>query len=467
MGLAYVAIAIAAAAFAGRAIARPFTDGDLFWQKHLGAYVIAQGSLPNALGPEAFAATGAPWTPQEWLTGCFAALIVPDRLWIGAIVAASCVAIAMTITALRARDAGATPFAIAFCSGLLAFDCEGSFGIRAQVFAWPLFALVLYLLDRRGRAVFWVFPVVALWANLHASVMLAVPIVWLDAAFTRTRERIWLAILVPFATLATPLGVRLPLYALMLVRSPIRHFIDEWQRVNFHHDFFWFGAVPMLALALAYLRTLVRERPRDVALLALLAAMTGFAVRNAALLGFVLMPLGARAFELVVQRFAWWPRDPLRSFGPRLLAFAGGVLTAVLVFLVSLRPAPANGFVPPIATFARIAALPGEHRVYCYDFAICSIALDYPNLRVLMDGRADPYPVKIWYDWDAIRKTLPGWRGLVQGYGIDVVIAHRNGALDKALRRQRAWRPFPTPDRCCAVYVRARSPSDRRPDLTQ
>lgn len=464
MALAYVAVAIVCAAFAGKAIKSPYVDGDLFWQKHLGAYVLAHRALPHALGPEAFAATGAAWTPQEWLTGILAALIVPDHLWVGALVATACLVLAMLLTALRAREAEASPFAIAFCIALLAFDCEGSFGIRAQVFAWPLFALLLYVLDRRGRAAFWALAVVALWANLHASVMLAIPIVWIDAAFALlqhgvrdadARRRLLLAMLVPFATLATPLGLRLPLYAVALLRSPIRHFIDEWQRVNMHHDFFWFGAAPMLVLVIAFLRTLARERPRDIAWLALLAAMTAMAVRNAALLGFVLAPLGARALELALRRFDWWPRDPLRSQGPRAFAFAGGALTALLVFVATLRAAPArNAFVPPVATFQTIAALPGEHRVYCYDFAICSIALDYPNLRVLMDGRADPYPLHIWTDWDAIRRASPGWQSLLDKYAIDAVVVARRSKLERALKRA-LWKAMPPVDPCCGSYVRA------------
>ena len=74
MALAYVAVAIVVRRICGQAINSPYVDGDLFWQKHLGAYVLAHHALPTALGHETFSAPGAPWIPQEWLLGIVAAI---------------------------------------------------------------------------------------------------------------------------------------------------------------------------------------------------------------------------------------------------------------------------------------------------------------------------------------------------------------------------------------------------------
>ncbi|HTX58858.1 MAG TPA: hypothetical protein VMH02_04205, partial [Verrucomicrobiae bacterium] len=327
MALVYVVVAILGASFGARAIVRPYVDGDLFWQKHLGAYVLANHALPSALGGETFSAPGAPWIPQEWLFSTLVAYLL-DRngLWVLALGAAAALSIAALVTVVRGRRIGASPLALCLCTALLAVDLDGSYGIRAQVYAWPFFAALLFVLDGEGAWCFLALPLVALWANLHASAAIAVPMIWIDAIVRLlqrgirergVRLRLALSAAAPFALLATPLGAKLPLYALALVRSPIRRFIDEWQPLRWDHHFFWYGALPMLVLVALCARTLARERPRDLVWVALLTAMSVEAVRNAALLGFVVLPLAARALDLLLDRFALWHVDPLRSAGPR------------------------------------------------------------------------------------------------------------------------------------------------------
>jgi hypothetical protein len=464
MALAYVAIAIVCAAFAGKAIKSPYVDGDLFWQKHLGAYVLAHHRLPTALGNETFSAPGAPWVPQEWLLGIVDAIAVDhNAMWVLGIAAALALGLALLLCVSRARRFGAASPAIVVCSILTAVNAEGSFGIRAQVFAWPLFVGLLLLLDGTGAAIFLTVPLVIVWANLHASVMIAIPIVWIDALASlyqrgardpETRRRFVLCAIVPFATLATPLGVKLPQYALMLVGSPIRHLIDEWQPVGLAHHFFWFGAVPMLLAVVLCARTVARERPRDVVLIVLLSGMTMEAVRNAALLGFVLMPVAAFSLDVLLGRFAFWKRDLLQSPGPRRLAIFGGALLTVVVFVVGIRGAPgAATWHPALDTFTKLSAQPGEQRLFCYDFAVCSPALDFPKLRIYMDGRADPYPPKVWDDFNVLRYAKPGWLGLTRSYGITAFYVKRGDKLDKALAANGKWHTLATRDTCCRLYL--------------
>jgi len=470
MALVYLVVLIIFAAFTGRAMREPYGDGDLFWQKHLGAYVVNHRALPNGLDATTFTAPGAPWTPQEWLFGVIAHLgIANNDLWILAVLAGAVLSAALLISARRAARWGASPTAIAIVLALLAVDLGGAYGIRAQVFAWPFFALLLLTLDLSGLAVFLALAVVAAWANFHASVLIAIPIVWIDAACAwlfgagvneRLRRSV-LALLVPFATLATPLGLRLPLYALMLVRSPIRQSIDEWQHLTFsyHHAFFWVGGVPLVLLAASCARTLWKERPRDVICTALLAAMTVAAIRNAALTGIVAAPLAARSIDLIFARFAWWRPDPLRDRGLRVAAVCATAVASAFVYVASVRaPVKASTWLPPVATFERIAALGPNRRVFCYDFSTCSIALDYPNLRVFMDGRADPYPLWVWNDFNDIRTVKTDWRWLLNYFDVDTVVVKIDDRLDKALKTRRDWRALPRVDRCCRAYVRHPQP---------
>ena len=464
MALAYVIVAIACAAFAGKAVNGPYVDGDLFWQKHLGAYVLAHHRLPAALGNETFSAPGAPWIPQEWLLGVVTAVAVDHRaLWVLAIAAAAALAAALCISIARAQRIGVTSLSAVTCSILTAVDAQGSFGIRAQVFAWPLFTLLLLLLDLTGAAIFWVVPLVALWANVHASAMIAIPIVWLDMLATfykrgwgspETLRRVLLSAIVPFATLATPLGVKLPLYALALVNSPIRHYIEDWQPVKLAQTFFWWGAVPMLIAVVLCARSVARERPRDAALIVIFTTMTMLSVRNAALLGFVLMPVAAFALDLLLRRVAFWKRDLLRSPGPRRLALGGGAVVAALAFVVAAQgKGGAKPWRPALDAFAKLSARGGEQRLFCYDFAVCSPALDFPNLRIYMDGRADPYPLSVWDGFNTLRYAKTGWQSVTAAYRINAFYVKRDDKLDKALAAIGAWHTIAIAETCCRLYL--------------
>ncbi|MBV8153826.1 MAG: hypothetical protein JOY98_05355 [Candidatus Eremiobacteraeota bacterium] len=481
MGPAYLVVLIVCAAFAGRLIRLPYTGalGDLYWQQQLGRYIFEHHNLPTALGAETFTAPGAPWVPQEWLMGIVVYLAMSHgALWILGLLATAALAVALLLTARRAQRFGASGTGIAICVLLAMLSVEGSFGIRAQAFAWLFFASLLYTLDLEGPGAFAALAIVVAWANVHASVMLAVPVVWIDAAVAllqrgaanaQARRKLALAALVPLATLATPLGVELPRYALMLVQSPIRHSIEEWQPISPHATFFWYGAFPLVALVVAGLRTLWRTCPRDLLWTALLLAMTVGAARNAALLAFVAAPPAALAYTTLIARLRL-PQTASRV-GPRRLAVAGGIVIAIVAFVWNVRaPIRPDDPQPPLATLDRVAAMPGVHRVFCYDFSVCSVALAYGNLRVFMDGRADPYPLAVWNDFNLVRNGRARWLDVLNAYGVDVVIARTGDPLDRGLRDRRDWTVQPKLDYCCRAYVRANRPlrsAQRGPNLAQ
>jgi hypothetical protein len=465
--LGYLVAIVVGAAFAAHAVRFPYLDGDLFWQARLGAYVAQHLALPHALGNETFGAPGAPWTAQEWAFSLAVwGATQHGALWALAVAAGAAAALALALAARRASAMGASALSIAVCACCAAICIQGSFGIRAQVFAWPLLAALAWALDLDGLATFCALPLIALWANVHASALLAIPLTAIDAvahAFrgglrnAETLRRALVAVGAPLAVLATPLGWHLPAYAIALERSPIRHAIDEWQPLSLRHDFFWLGGAPLLVLVLAFARTLWRERPRDVVWTLLLAAMTFDAIRNAALFAPIAAPLAARALDLALARTPWWRRDPLQGVRFRRIAMVATAGLATAAFTVGLRaPLSMAHWTPPRATITALAAIPGEHRLFCYDFTVCSIALNYANLRVFMDGRADPYPLPVWNNFDRIRFARPGWLQRANAYGIDAVIAKTGGPLDRALRSLRGWNALPSRDACCRMYVRSR-----------
>src|SRR5439155_9284451 len=118
--------------------------------------------------------------------------------------------------------------------------------LRAQIPAYVLFALVVFLLlddERRpSRRVFLVFPLLVLWANLHGSVVFGAALVALRGATLAvsalkrrtdtdsSAARAGLLVLGPWVcVLASPYAWALPgYYYRTLGNSSFSHLVSEW-----------------------------------------------------------------------------------------------------------------------------------------------------------------------------------------------------------------------------------------------
>jgi hypothetical protein len=84
---------------------------------------------------------------------------------------------------------------------------------------------------------------------------------------------------------------------------------------------------------------------------------------------------------------------------------------------------------------------------------VCSPALDFPNLRIFMDGRADPYPLKVWDDFNTLRYGKADWPDVAAAYRIDAFYVKRGDKLDKALAISGVWHTIATAETCCRLYL--------------
>jgi hypothetical protein len=453
MKWAWLLISIFAARFFVTAIAYPEVDGDLAWQRWLGAQILRDRALPHSLGNETFSAMGAPWIPHEWLFSIFAALGRSGLAWdVFAAGVAGCAVAALALAAWRAERAGASTRAIAICTTLAGFALFESFGVRAQVVAWPLVLGFLVLLESDGPLAWWAVAVAALWSNVHGSAALAPALAFvvaagaaLDArAITPRVKRLGLIGVASLGAIClNPFGAQLPAYALMLVRSPITHFILEWKATGLEDTSFLYGALPLLGIVLLF--GVSRKQPHrweNLLLFGLFFWLMLGAARNIAIFALIALPLAATA---LTQRFAWLGHDPAPEPGlrPKVgpFALAGGALvTAVVVAALLLRQQDPNDDSLGTHAIAALERSPGTHRVLCSNFAWCGLLVGSAHERVFLDGRADPYPPRVWDDYVAIAKLQPGWRERLDAYGVDAVLAGRDAPLDQALSAYGGWR---------------------------
>jgi hypothetical protein len=224
-----------------------FELGTDSWYSLVGGRVVNQSWLPhhNTL---TLIGHGRAWVDQQWL-----AHLLLYGLWAagGWPLALLCIAafsvFGFAIAAVTARRVGATARSTALV--LLACFIVGftNTSFQAQTIAYVLFALVGFLLVtdelNPSRRVFLVLPLLALWANIHGSVVLAAALVTLRGLTVAVaglrsglRPSTWLprasalAVVPWLCTIASPYGFDLPSYYRRILDNPtLARLIMQWQ----------------------------------------------------------------------------------------------------------------------------------------------------------------------------------------------------------------------------------------------
>ncbi|MDQ6932007.1 MAG: hypothetical protein M3160_02390 [Candidatus Eremiobacteraeota bacterium] len=428
-------IVVVFAICAGFAIVRMATvpgDGDIFWQRWLGSVILATREVPRALGDEVTSAVGSPWVAHEWLFSVAYAWLQMHGLGVIAVVGlAACVMGVLILTALRTLDLGASITSTIAAMVITTLTMMSGLGIRVQIVSWLFVTIFLKLLpQKRVRWILIILTVV--WANLHASVVIA-PIIIGAYGVGRTldhrREGLPLAlltILTAAATLATPFGYVLPTYAFSILSNSLIHQLTtEWQAPSV-----WALLIGLLCIIPIALIPRDRIGSGERLVVLLLFLMMADAVRNMPLFFIGAAPLAAAAL-------------PFRS---RVLvaesanAVAFGLFVSVGTFVTILLTVHAFGKASaPLPTFAAqyITNLP-DTRVFCNDFAWCGMVVGHPGVRVFLDGRADPFPRSVWADYKTIRFEST-WNSALRRNGLNTVLVARTDGLTRRLSTSALW----------------------------
>jgi hypothetical protein len=427
-------------------------DNDLWWQRALGDFVLAHHALPGTLGPATFAAPDAHWLPHEWIFATLWALAA--RADMATAFRFGCVLVAfaaLTIDAARARSAA--PAATTIALTLVVVGMLPSFGMRAQILAWPLLALLLFALERGPRAAWWTIPIAIVWENLHASGLI-VPAIVLVYGFGRAlTARRWtivfstlaLAAATGLASAATPFGFGYARFAAEWSMNPATSFITEWQPISRSALLMFIGPFSIFGLILiGELRGARLTWSERFLALALFGAAL-LHTRNIPFFCIVAGPWAARALNMMLPREAPQPaRSPVSDGGLLVLAAIGALLLFVAGQRVT-KPAADD----PSSAVARLAGSHRALRVACEDFSTCSRFAATPNVRVFIDGRVDGYPERVVADY---RRILAGDTARVfERWDVDAVLAQRDSSLARSLHEPR-WRR--TMDGATQLYMR-------------
>jgi hypothetical protein len=447
-----------------KSLAERLAEHDLWWHLRAGELIVATGSIPHS-DVFSYTAAGSPWVVQSWLAdvvlhGIDAALGPRGIILWRALML---LAIYGLVARIIVKDAGNTVWTWALMA-LTAYAGALGWIERPNLFSY-LFVVAVVALARDGERRSWlVVPLIALWANLHAMVVLGVGVLWLlagvrwamamlpgdhPAGRPRAIRATLVATAAVLASFLNPSGPFLWSFATRLIRTASAT-STEWHSPSFHRA----GTLPFLALillllaALAFART--RIAPTELALAAAFIGLGLYAERNLPASALVLGLVLARTIrpspgEASDMRRAPGPSQRASPRPERLVIVSVSALIAVLVALalivVNRFPASSDlaATVDRSLPVGAIRDLPNEKiRLFIDDrWAGLAIYMRWPEVRVAIDGRAEVYGEKRIGRYLA---TIAGDSTLLETTCTTHVIVPATSGLAVALRTDADWR---------------------------
>jgi hypothetical protein len=443
------------------------------WLTLVGGRQLLHHGLP---GPDTLTywTTGKDWIDQQWLAQLATfGLFKVGGLKLLALVHVAFITAALGLSLLTGRLRGGSPRAVAWLSlGTVYLFALSAGHVRAQSFAFPLFAVVLLLLvtDKRGSTrVLLTLPLLVLWANVHGSVVVGAALVGLKGLtmlFESTRERdsgtsrTCGSLLVAgsvVACLITPNGLRIvPYYHEMLLNPSFRSLVAEWRPPTLT---LWF--VPLYAAAgLSF--WLLGRRPTqfrrfDRLALILLVGLAFLAIRNIMWLALAITPLLAPALDAELPRTRPAPARANKAFALAAAAFA---VISVLAAASRSPEAYAAPYPPAAASaVARAAAHDPSLRIYSDIHYADWLLFTQPELegRIGWDARLELLSAEQLTQIARFRAGIDGWRAAAGGARLIVLDPRtEERAIETALLSEPGSRRLYRDDRI-SVLLRPRA----------
>lgn len=447
-------------------------DGDTGWHIRTGDFILDTHTVPTH-DLFSFTKTGAPWFAWEWLADvCFAVLHRQFGLkgvvaFTGLVLSGSLCLLFRFMLWRGANVLAALVFTLVACGA-----SSIHYLARPHIFTLLLLTVALRLLERDqrrpSRAVWWLVPISALWANLHGGFLgwiACLVLVTIGAAFeppkslARLRRRALLTVACLSATLLNPYGYRLHAHALQYLRSGwVREVVQEFQSPKFRSEsMLQFELLLFLGLVAAAI-LIQKKRWGDFLLLLFWAHAALVSVRHVPVYAIVSAPV--LAVEASVLWTRWTAARPRRSVPgivrDLLHEFSGkqhssvwiiAVPAVILCLNLGIRwplDFPAGRF--PVAALAgnlpQLAPAAGEMpRVLTTDqWGDYLIYRLYPRARVFVDGRSDFYGPELGRPYLRLMYPEYDWDRILARYGLDLALLPVEWPLAELLKRSPDWR---------------------------
>ena len=429
----------------------PVSPHDYWWYLRIGRDTLASGAVPR-LDTLTFSQAGTPVTYHSWGAAILFWVVyrlggLPLTVLLrGLLLVATCIPAWAT-----ARRAGAGRLGASLILLAAMLTSSNNWSLRPQLFAYPLFALALFILYKwqdGDKQVVWGLPFISLlWVNLHGSFVILILLTGAAVFFGRgDRRSLILAFAgVLLATLVNPRGPGAWTYVVnSLTNRSIQQFSAEWlPPVNagwqMNIFFLWLLVFPLLVV-------LGSHKPSRLEWIWFLGfgALALSGERHVIWFIFILVVLSSR---LVVDWENKYLAGSNSSFPALNLTLSLFLILLPLALLPGLREkwwkqGPADTENTPIAATSWVAAhsdLPGPLWSEIGFSSYLEFAL--PQRPTWIDTRFEVFPVNQWQDYKAINDARYDWSGLLGASGANLLMVSKQIQPDllSALKNAPGW----------------------------
>jgi hypothetical protein len=466
-------------------VLQPLTEPDFGWHLRTGLDLLKQGRLP-ALDPYSYTMPDWPWVEHAWLTDLLLGLLYAAGGSAGTLCVILFFALVTATAWIMAAGCATARMSVRLLACSLSLWVALPFlGARTQAVTWLGLAVLMRLLDRLRSGppslVWWIPPMMLLWANLHGGftaglflLTLVVSLSWSVAlvGFVRPKagesDRDWRyppGILWRLAA-ATVIGGLLTLinpYGWALHKEIVdslsdRYMIEvirEWHSLSPDTLAGRMFLVYLAALALALACWYRRVEPVRWGVLTIFLGLACWHLRNIPLFLIVTVPLVADLLQEGVSRLA--AHSMVKRISPAQwrggLALVLGLALFHLgsdhlegVFRFGLEPAVAFRQTSyPIEAVEWVQAHRdriGTRPVHDYQFG-GFLLWWLPDQKVFIDGRMPAWRIGerwIFKDYVAVCETEVPRLAVLEKYAVDWALLKRDSPLARTLAGLPDWR---------------------------
>jgi hypothetical protein len=450
----------------------PVTPQDYWWYLRIGHDTLTSGAVPR-IDTLTYSQAGMPVTYHSWGAAMLLWLIyrmggLPLTILLRGVLLGA----AFGLVWATARQAGSGRLGASLFLLAAVLASSNNWSIRPQLFAYPLFALALFILYRwqnGSKNAIWGLPFISLvWVNLHGSFVLLILLVAAAVVFGREdRRSLALALVgVLLATLVNPRGFGAWTYVFnSLTVQSSQLFSGEWlPPVNsgwqMNIFFLWMVALPLLA-------GLSQRKPDRLEWTWYLGfgVLAMWGERYVIWFVFILLVLTARLSTD-------WEKKYLGSSKPGLPVLN---LSAALIFLLMplallpgirekwWRQSPPITENTPITATEWLAAHPGLVGPLWSEIGFSSyLEFALPERPPWIDTRFEVFPVEQWQSYQDITNARHDWESVLDGSGAKLLmVSTQNQAeLLSALESSPNWCELQR-DQVAVIYQRAPCGGDK------
>jgi hypothetical protein len=429
----------------------PFEVVQDTWLTLVGGREIAANGLPTNDSLTVMT-NGERWVEQQWAAKlAFYGLVQLGGLELAVLVHVGVLVATLAGAMAAARSFGASRAAVFWVAAASIFVAPWAWQMRSQTFAFPLFVALVWLLASDSRApsrrVLLAVPLLAVWANVHGSAVLAAGLVALRGVTIllarhrgeqpRPRARAAVLVAAPLCLVASPYGFSLVGYYRSLILNPaIGRYVDEWGPSTFPRDWAVFALAGLTLWLTARSRA---ANPFEKLALVTVLVSALVAGRNSVWFSLCVLVLLPSLVDEVwrVQRF----EAPTRARPVVWLARANVALVAVLsAGTVAFDRDPAGAYPEQAAArVARAAAADPTLRVLASDRYADWLLWAEPALagRLAYDVRFEMFTSAQFRQLAAFQARLGAdWKRFADGYRLVVLDRRANPQLEWAFRRE-------------------------------